>query len=103
MKSGTRRVKPSATKSKTTMENPNASPKPETPAELSCTELLGLGMYVIEAKHRRRDKNLGPWKVVAAFAERDDAYSFYGKYHQGRTARVMSPNAKLTDAGTKTP
>lgn len=41
MKSGTRRVKPSATKSKTTMENPNATPKPETPAELSCTELLG--------------------------------------------------------------
>lgn len=62
---------------------------------LDASGLLGLSMYVVEAKHRRRDKNLGPWKVVAAFAEREDAYSFFGKYHQGRTARVLSPNTDL--------
>jgi hypothetical protein len=83
------------------MENPNATPNPKAPAELSCTDLLGLGLYVIEAKHRSRDKNLGPWKVVAAFVEREDAYSFFGKYHQGRTARVLSPNAEVSEGWTR--
>jgi len=71
----------------------NAKPEPEesNPQReyaLPSATLLGFGLYVIEAKHRSRDKNLGPWKVIAAFIERGDAYSFYGKYHQGRTARV---------------
>jgi hypothetical protein len=61
---------------------------PQREYELPSATLLGFGLYVIEARHGSRDKNLGPWKVIAAFMERGDAYSFYGKYHQGRTARV---------------
>lgn len=54
---------------------------------------LCAGLHVVEVRRRRSDKTLGPWEFVAAFAQREDAYSFYGKYHQTQTSRVRSPKS----------
>lgn len=51
MKSGHRRVKPSATKSKKSMENQNATPKPQPTSDLSCTDLLAAVLEWIHANH----------------------------------------------------
>lgn len=55
---------------------------------------LELGLWVIEVKRRNQNKDLGPWEFVAAFAERDDAFMFYGRYHQNKTTRVVEPTNK---------
>jgi len=54
--------------------------------------LLVHGLYIIETRPRNRNKELGPWQFVAAFVSRDDAYNFYGCYHQNRIARILRPN-----------
>lgn len=56
--------------------------------------LLDQGLYVVEERVRRKDKTLGPWCLVAAFAAREEAYSFFGRHHQGRSARMLQPRQK---------
>jgi len=77
----------------TPMDTQTTTP-PQQPAEggLSRSTLFG-DLYVIEARHRKKNKDLSEWQFVAALKERDDAYNFYGRYHQNTCARVIPPNA----------
>lgn len=63
-------------------------------AALESTPLLSAGLFVIEVRRRRQDKTLAPWELRAAFVDRDDAFSVYGKWHQRECARVLTPNAR---------
>jgi hypothetical protein len=56
------------------------------------TALFG-DLYVIEARHRKENKDLSDWKFVAAFKERQDAYDYYGRYHQRTCSRILPPSA----------
>jgi hypothetical protein len=60
---------------------------------IESTQMLGAGLYVIEGRARRQDKTLSPWRMRAAFADRQDAFDVYGKWHQRESTRVLSPNA----------
>lgn len=51
-------------------------------------------LYVVEAKHRSKNKDLSEWQFVASFKDRHDAYDFYGRYHQHTTARIITPYEK---------
>ena len=53
--------------------------------------------FVIEARHRNKNKDLGPWTFVAAFKTRDDCYAFYGRYHQHTMARVRRTAIHICD------
>jgi hypothetical protein len=68
-------------------------------AAIESTPLLSAGLFVIEVRRRRRDKTLAPWKLRAAFVDRDDAFDVYGKWHQRERSRVLSPNDKALQHG----
>ena len=53
--------------------------------------------FVVEARHRKKNKDLGPWTFVAAFINRDDCYAFYGRYHQHTMARVRRTAIHIPD------
>ncbi len=75
---------------------------PEKTADggLSSTALLGLGLYVVEIRTRRKDKTLTDWTLVAAFVNHREAYKHEQKWRQIGSARVLIPNAEVRH-GTK--
>lgn len=73
----------------------NNTPEITPESGLSSHALLGLGLYVVETRSRRRDKSLQGWKPLAAFVHHDAAEDFYEQYHEIGYARILRPNDKI--------
>lgn len=67
--------------------------------------LVLLGLHVVEMRGRNRDKNLGPWKAIAAFVAEDDARAFLLECDLTGASRMLSPANLITrpDDARKTP
>jgi hypothetical protein len=62
-------------------------------AAVGSTELLGLGLYVIETRRRNRNKNLGPWEPSVAFVDQCNAEQYLSQYAGYGYFRIVMPNA----------
>jgi chromosome segregation ATPase len=72
---------------KTNMKNQNNSE-----SQLSSDALLGMGMFVVEIRTRRKDKTLNAWFPIAAFVKHDMAEDFHEQYAEIGYARILLPN-----------
>lgn len=59
---------------------------------LSSSALLSLGLFVVEARMRKRDKTLSDWKPICAFIYDGDAEWYRCKFGGIASMRVVRPN-----------
>jgi hypothetical protein len=83
------------------MPNEQAQSKLDTAEQprnegLSSSVLLGLGLYVIEARYRNRDKDLGPWKPECAFVHEAEVEWYFEQFKSTGYMRILRPNSVIS-------
>jgi hypothetical protein len=86
------------------MPNKPTKSKPESAEQpsgegLSSIALLSLGLYVIEARYRNCDKDLGPWKPECAFVHEAEVEWYFEQFKSTGYMRILRPNAKVMVRG----
>jgi hypothetical protein len=78
-----------------TQSKPDNAEQPRNEG-LSSSVLLGLGLYVIEARYRNRAKDLGPWKPECAFVHEAEVEWYFEQFKSTGYMRILRPNRELS-------